>query len=127
MNSSLLANTQYSYRVRAYEGANHSAYSNTATATTLPPPNAPSNLTATPQSTGRILLQWTDNATNEQGFRLERSTDGVTFRQVSLLTANATLYSNGGRASGTTYYYRIAAYEGPNNSAFSNVASATAP
>src|SRR5439155_1239924 len=46
-NTSLLAATSYSYRVRAYNGAGPSAYSNTATATT-PPCNCWSTRTSMP-------------------------------------------------------------------------------
>ncbi len=122
----LIANTAYTFRVRAYEGANNSAYSNAATATTLPPPNAPSSATATPSGKGRIIVTWTDNATNEGGFKVERSTDGVNFTQIAQLPANTTFYSNGGLTAGTTYFYRVRAYEGPNHSDYSNVASAAA-
>jgi hypothetical protein len=125
-NTGLIASTSYTYRVRSYEGSNNSAYSNTATATTLPPPNAPSNLVATATSKGRISVTWTDNATNEGGFKLERGTDGVNFTQVAQLPANTTSYSNGGLAKGVTYYYRVRSYEGPNHSGYSNIGSATA-
>jgi hypothetical protein len=125
-NTGLTASTAYTYRVRAYEGSNNSGYSNNATATTLPPPNAPSNLSATATSKGRISVTWTDNATNEGGFKLERSTDGVNFTQVAQLPANTASYSNGGLSKGVTYYYRVRAYEGPNHSGYSNVGSATA-
>ena len=107
-------------------GRTHSSYSNVATATTQPAPAAPSNLTATP-SAGKITLNWTDNATNEMGFKLDRSTDGVNFTQLGILGANSTSFPNAGLASGVTYYYRIRAYDGPNHSAYSNVASATVP
>ena len=82
----LNASTTYHFRIRAYDGPNHSAYSNVAVATTQPSPAAPSNLTATP-SAGKITLNWTDNATNEAGFKLERSTDGVNFTQFGILGA----------------------------------------
>jgi hypothetical protein len=124
--TNLLASTQYFFRVRAYDGNNHSAFSNVAVATTQATPAAPTTLMATP-SAGRITLNWTDNATNETGFKLERSTDGVNFTILAFLGANSTTYSNGGLTSGTTYHYRLRAYEGPNHSAYSNVASATVP
>jgi hypothetical protein len=51
----------------------------TPTTRTSPPPprcprRAPLRLTATPVNSGRINLAWTDNATYEQGFKVERST-----------------------------------------------------
>jgi subtilisin family serine protease len=124
--TNLNATTQFFFRVRAYDGNNHSAFSNTAAATTQATPAAPSNLTATP-STARITLTWTDNATNEMGFKLERSTDGVNFTLLAFLGANTTTYPNGGLTSGATYHYRIRAYDGANHSPYSNVASATVP
>jgi hypothetical protein len=75
-------------------------------------------------SSSRINLAWTDNATNEAGFKIERSTDGVTFKQIATLPSNTTSYPNTSLAAGTTYYYRVRAYEGPNYSAYSNTASA---
>ena len=124
--SGLNASTTYHFRIRAYDGPNHSAYSNIAVATTQATPAAPSNLTATP-SAGKITLNWTDNATNEAGFKLERSTDGVNFTQLGILGPNSTAYPNAGLTSGVTYYYRVRAYDAANHSAFSNVASATVP
>jgi Zn-dependent metalloprotease len=126
-NTSLTASTSYQYRVRAYEGtANNSTYSNVASATTLPPPAAPTGLSATAILSSRIDLHWTDNGTNETGYKVERSTDGVNFVALVTLSANATSYSNLSLPATTTYYYRVRAYEGTlNNSGYSNVGSAT--
>ncbi len=123
--TNLPASTTYWFRVRAYEGPNYSAYSNTASATTQAAPAAPTNLTATAVSSALVNLAWTDNATNEAGFKVERSTDGVNFTQVATPVANATTYASTGLAPGTAYTFRVRAYDGPNNSAYSNVASAT--
>ena len=124
-NLNLTGGTLYYYRVRAFEGPNHSAFSNTATATTQATPAAPSNLTATAVSSSQINLAWTDNAVNEAGFKVERSTDGVNFTQVAALFPNKQAYSSTGLVAGTTYHFRVRAYDGPNHSAYSNVASAT--
>ena len=61
------------------------------------------------------------------GFKLERSTDGVNFTLIGLFGANTTSYPNAGLSSGTTYHYRVRAYDGANHSPYSNVASATVP
>jgi hypothetical protein len=124
-NTFLVSGTAYTYRVRAYDGPNDSSPSNAVTASPLPAPAAPSNLSATPVSSSRIDLAWTDNATNEAGFKVERSTDGVTFAVLANVGANATSYSATSLPSGTTYAFRVRAYEGPNTSSPSNTAVAT--
>jgi hypothetical protein len=125
----LNASTTYYFRVQAYNTGGTSAYSNVANATTLPagsvPPNAPSNLVATANSSSQITLTWTDNATNETGVSIQRSTDGVNFTQLITVGANTTAYVNGGLDAGTTYYYRVQAYNGGGASADSNTANAT--
>ena len=77
----LLAETAYSYRVRAYNAAGSSGYSNTATATTRAappaPPAAPSALVARAVSATQINLSWTDNASNEDGFRIVQAPGGT--------------------------------------------------
>src|SRR5207249_4021036 len=91
----LAAATTYTYRVLAYNTGGNSAYSNTTSATTLagPPNGAPANLTATAVSSTQVNLAWTDNSTNEDGFKIERSTDGVTFTQIATVGVNVTIYS----------------------------------
>jgi len=87
-------------------------------------PAAPSALSATAASSSAINLKWTDNATNETGYVVQRSTDGTNFTQVATLAAGTSSYSNSGLAAATTYYFRVRAYNGAGNSAFSNTASA---
>src|SRR5438552_18480623 len=80
-NDGLQALTEYCYKVRAYSTLGqsgkvraYSGFSNIACATTksLPVPAAPSALNAKPDPWG-ILITWTDNASDETGFRVERS------------------------------------------------------
>jgi fibronectin type 3 domain-containing protein len=124
-NTNLTGNTNYYYRVLAYNAGGSSAYSDTASATTLPLPAAPSNLAATAVSSGQINLSWTDNSNNESGFRIYRSTDGVNFLWYYTPGANATSFSDTGRTAGTLYYYRVLSYNANGISDFSNTASAT--
>src|SRR5205085_2199970 len=43
------------------------------------PPAAPSNLSATAGGSSYVRLAWQDNSTNEGGFKVERSSDGINF------------------------------------------------
>jgi fibronectin type 3 domain-containing protein len=119
------AETTYHYRVTAHNPGGESPKSNTASATTFGPPSAPSNLTATAMSASRIDLSWTDNSSDEDGFKIYRSTDNVNFAFYATVGANVTTRSNTSLSSATTYYYRVLAYNGGGSSGFSNVANAT--
>ena len=88
-------------------------------------PAAPSNLTATTVSSSQINLAWTDNANNENGFKVEQSTDGTTFVQVAMLGSNAVSFSATSLSPSTTYSYRVVSFNDAGNSQFSNTASAT--
>ena len=87
-------------------------------------PAAPSGLSAAGGS-GIVDLTWTDNASDETGFKLERSPDGSTWTQMATPAANATTYHDSGLAAATSYSYRIRATNASGDSVFSNTASAT--
>jgi hypothetical protein len=87
-------------------------------------PSAPSALTATAVSKSEINLAWTDNANNEDGFKIERSTNGSTWTQIGTVTRNVTSYSSTGLSANKIYYYRVRAYNVLGNSAYSDTASA---
>jgi hypothetical protein len=89
------------------------------------PPAAPTNLTATTFSSSQINLSWTDNANNENGFKVEQSTDGTTFTQIAMLASNTVSFSVTGLSASTTYQYRVVSFNDAGNSSFSNTASAT--
>jgi titin len=124
-NTGLTQNTEYYYRVRAYNGSNYSPYSNEANATTQTL-SAPSNLSVSEVSYTRIVLTWTDNSSDEAGFYIERKTGAAgTYAQIGSAGANTTTYTNSGLTQGTEYYYRVRAYSGSNYSSYSNEIGAT--
>lgn len=81
-------------------------------------PNAPSNLVAT-NNNGDITLTWTDNSSNEDGFKIERN--GIYIGQVP---ANTTTYTDLSVAPGT-HVYRVYSFIGNSNSSYSNTQSVT--
>ena len=123
--TSVTAGTSYQYRVRATNAAGNSAPSNIATATPLTPPVAPGTLTATVASGNQVNLAWVNNATNQTGFTVERSTDATNFAMITSLDDTARTYSDTTVVAGTTYTYRVYAVNAAGPSAYSNTASAT--
>jgi LmbE family N-acetylglucosaminyl deacetylase len=74
-------------------------------------------------------LQWTDNATTETGFSVERAPDngGVagTYATIATLGANVTAFTDGGLLASTRYWYRVRAFNAGGNSAYSNAFAVT--
>lgn len=90
-------------------------------------PAAPTSLTLTVVSSSQINLAWTDNSTNEDGFRIERSLNGSSWTEIATAGPNVHNYSNTGLAGKTRYYYRVRAYNALGNSAYSNAPNARTP
>ena len=90
-------------------------------------PTAPTSLSASATSASSVTVRWADNSSDETGFRLERSTNGVDFLEIATMGAGTTSYSNSGLAAQTTYYYRVRAYNGSGNSGYSNTGSVATP
>ncbi len=90
------------------------------------------NLSANATDEGSVTqvayyLQWTDNAGNETGFKIERSSSGSPFAQIATVGANVSTYANTGLVKNRTYNYRVRATNATGDSAYSNTAAATTP
>jgi uncharacterized protein (TIGR02145 family) len=75
--------------------------------TTTVVPFAPSNLTGTVASTTQINLSWTDNSTNETGFKIERKTGTGTYTIIGTTATDITSFSDTGLTPSTSYTYRV--------------------
>jgi titin len=116
--ASVVANTTYAYRVTAKNGPVN--LSNTLTALVTTPAalvvNTPTGLTAALSfAPANITLTWTDAATNETAFVIERSTDGVNFTQVGTAlprtgtTGQTRTFADTAVSAGQSYWYRVMA------------------
>lgn len=110
-NTDVYSNTSFYYRVRAANDGGYSGYTSVVNAVTLRNiPQVPTNLSSDVKSALKINLSWTDNAMNEDGFLLERSSDiNSGYVVLATLPANTTTYTDGG-VEGATYYYRWKAF-----------------
>lgn len=74
-------------------------------------PEAPTALAITsPEPKLDLTLNWTDNATNEIGFEILRSTsEAGNFTSIAITAANVTSYLDNSVTENTTYYYRVRA------------------
>lgn len=123
--------TTYYYVVSASNAGGEGANSSQASATPVAPPAlpaAPTALKATAASSTQVNLSWTDNANNESGFLIERSTrSNKGFVQIASVGSNVTSFSNSGLSKARTYYFRVRAFNGAGNSAYSNTATVKTP
>ena len=103
----------------------------TYTPSTALAPAAPSGLGGAPASGSSVALNWTNNATNQTGFLLDRATDAAF--TLNLNTQNLPASPNSftdnltGLAPGGTFYYRVRAINAAGVSANSNVARIDIP
>ncbi|MBN1676539.1 MAG: metallophosphoesterase [Kiritimatiellae bacterium] len=124
----LVPNTAYHYRLRVLKNGAGSTWAGPVTATTLnDKPAAPSRLMAIALSSSQVRLTWQDNSDNEDGFRLRRSTDNVTFIEIAVTAANATQYTDAGLSPGTTCFYKVKATGPGGGSDYTPVVAVTTP
>jgi len=124
-----LVDDTYWYQVRATKDGGSSPGSNNASATVVTmPPIAPSGVDAVPGSSSAIDVTWTDASTNEEGFRLERSSDGgATWVTAATAGPGWQAIRDGGLRSEQQACYRVVAFNRLGDSPPSNTDCATPP
>jgi hypothetical protein len=130
--SGTVAGATYNYFVRASNAAG-TTDSNTITVTMpnapLVAPNAPTNLEAQ-AFPDRVSLGWSDNSSNETGFRIERrigSGSWVVLTNTSANSSNSAFYNDNSAQPRTSYSYRIFAFNNQGTSNASNIVTLTTP
>lgn len=131
----LTESTTYTYQVTAFNAGGESGPSNAASATTQTEP-APTNLTSTTGQSGHgskkkdfVSLAWTNNATDDDGYHVERCAGSgcANFTEIATTGANATTYTDNTVARLTTYSYRVRAHSPGGFSGYSNTTTITTP
>jgi hypothetical protein len=89
------------------------------------PPSAPSNLMATALTNSQIRLNWTDNASNEEGFRINHKTLSGSWTEVGQCGNDCVSYTDNDLSPSTVYYYRVCAFNTSGSSTWSNEAHDT--
>jgi len=77
-----------------------------------PPPPAPQNLSAVAVTANRVDLFWTDQATGEQGYLVQRRTTDTAYGDIGSTGPDAETFEDTGVVANTTYYYQVGVIEG---------------
>ena len=114
--SGLAIGSVFDFRVTATNGSLVSAASAVVSGKTLTSPDEPIgepyNLRVTRIFNNRITLEWQDNASNESGFRILRSTAAGGTATEFPVGANSTSFTSTGLTASTIYYYRVQVLNG---------------
>lgn len=92
-----------------------------------PVPAAPSGLLAVPTSGTSVQLTWADNAADERGVYVERSSDGGPFVRLATVGVDTTVYLVSGLKPSQAYTFRLQAFNDAGVSDYSNVAAVLMP
>lgn len=112
----LLASTQHSYRVRSVNAAGPGAWSSLVQATTLPPPNPPSDLAAAAVGTSQINLTW---STPAGATSTDLEIDGVT------VTGATSPRQHTGLSANSSHNYRVRAVDAGGAGPWSSIVNQT--
>ncbi len=115
--------TNYTYRVAAYnDGGESSATEGLSVTTPVDVSTAPASLSSEVLSPTEVKLTWRDNSDTEAGFRVYRNGN-----QIAELDPNTTSYVDTGLVGGTNYNYRISSFNEAGESDLSSGISVNTP
>jgi fibronectin type 3 domain-containing protein len=121
----------YTYLVKAVNAAGDSGWSNEASVTTpaapVVAPSAPTILMGVAGTPRSVEVIWTDNASDETGFRIERRRGAGVWTQVKSLGPDAIKWLDETVEPATGYSYRVKAYNAGGDSPWSNEFTVTTP
>ena len=99
-------NTQYSYKIKAYNAAGASAFS---TAVSLKKTQISVSKLKADANGSKVQLSWTGGVTGAEGYVIYRRTEGGSYAEIGRTSGNT--YSDT-ISAGIKYYYAVAVYSG---------------
>jgi hypothetical protein len=115
------SNATYSYGVQAKKDAGYSDFSDLVSVVLAnEPPAAPSGTNASPITSTDVMVNWMDNSSNEDGFRIERSIDG-SWVAVGTVDPWTGAFMDTGVPTEQQLCYQVIAFNGSGESAPSNI------
>jgi len=130
IDTGLLPETEYIYRVRPYNEHGTSMFITAPRVTTLSSlmPACATDVTLAALSPTSVKVEWTDNSDNELGFKIfRRRPIDPTWSRVILATPNLTEYIDTGLTPSTTYIYRVRSYNEYGTTMFIGAPRVTTP
>ncbi|MCK4260649.1 MAG: fibronectin type III domain-containing protein [Halanaerobiales bacterium] len=133
LDTTVTGDTQYFYRVYAYNNVGGSSYSNEISVLTM---NQPKDLTVSIENSSFILLEWTNNSHYETSYKIDRKIGVETWVPLATIVVdrdyddtfnNKITFGNSGLSSGVTYHYRIRAANDSGYSSYSDDVKITLP
>ena len=106
VDTSVKNNTQYSYKIKAYNTACASAFS---TAASLKKTQISVSNLKTDANGSKVQLSWTGGVTGAEGYVIYRRTEGGSYAEIGRTAGNT--YSDT-ISAGIKYYYAVAVYSG---------------
>ena len=105
------ADSYYTYRVKAYKASSCGWEVATTPVTVFTESYPPSGVTATPQNSTTVNLNWIDNTKFESDFSIERceGSDCSNFTKIGTVDNNAVQYTDTSVCASSSYKYRVKA------------------
>ena len=90
-------------------------------------PADPSGLTVTEITSSSISIAWTDNSSDEDGFKIEKCAGANCndFQWLATMPANVNNITEWGLGKNKTFKYRVCAYNSAGDSGYTNTTTAT--
>ena len=123
--SGLQKDVVYYFKVSAFNSVGgESKFSNEV----ISPMPTPTNFSAVVNAQNQVELSWDDNATNERGYKIERRfAGGGSYLVVHTTLENVQAWTDTDVFRGTTYEYRIRAFNDESTSAYTENVQVTVP